>query len=62
MAGVTREELIRMMVGRTVSDLFPKQDVEAGDVMLEVENLSRAGGLKTSAFNCTRARSWGWQG
>ena len=30
MDGVTQDELIRMMVGRTVNDLFPKQEVEAG--------------------------------
>lgn len=50
MAGVTREELIRMMVGRTVSDLFPKLDVEAGEVVLEVENLSRAGVFEDVSF------------
>ena len=30
---VTRDELIRMMVGRTISNLYPKQDVEAGDLV-----------------------------
>ncbi len=30
MQGVTRDDLIRMMVGRTITDLFPKQEVEAG--------------------------------
>lgn len=40
---VTRDDLIRMMVGRTITNLFPKQDVPAGDVVLKVENLTRAG-------------------
>ncbi len=30
MDDVTRDDLIRMMVGRTITDLFPKQDVPAG--------------------------------
>jgi rhamnose transport system ATP-binding protein len=43
MQEVTRDDLIRMMVGRTITNLFPKQDVRAGDVVLKVENLTRAG-------------------
>ena len=39
MDGVTREELIAMMVGRTVSNVFPKIDVPIGDVVFKVENL-----------------------
>jgi len=35
---VTRDDLIRLMVGRTITNLFPKQDVKAGDVILKVEN------------------------
>src|SRR4051794_18268540 len=39
MTGVTTEELIRMMVGRALGELFPKQAVQAGEVILEVEGL-----------------------
>ncbi len=35
-------ELISMMVGRTIENLFPKQDSKVGDVVLEVRNLNRA--------------------
>ena len=62
MKGVTRDDLIRLMVGRTITNLFPKQDVEAGEVVLQVENLSRLGSSKMSALNCARARSWAWRG
>ena len=41
MDGVTQDELIRMMVGRTVTDLFPKKEVEPGEVVLRVKNLTR---------------------
>ncbi len=40
---VTHDDLIRMMVGRTVSTLFPKSEVKAGEVVLKVNNLSCEG-------------------
>lgn len=42
-ADVSKDELISKMVGRTVSNIFPKTDCEIGDVVLEVENLSGVG-------------------
>jgi rhamnose transport system ATP-binding protein len=47
---VTRDDLIRMMVGRTITHLFPKQEVDAGDVVLKVENLTRAGSFYDVSF------------
>ncbi len=38
----TRELIIKMMVGRAVSDLFVKSTAEQGSVVLEVRHLSRA--------------------
>jgi rhamnose transport system ATP-binding protein len=40
MAEVSRADLIRMMVGRELSAVFPKQAVPVGDVVLEVRGLS----------------------
>jgi len=34
-------DLIRMMVGRTITDLFPKLPSEVGDAVLEVKDLNR---------------------
>ncbi len=34
-------ELISMMVGRTIENLFPKQDADIGEVVLEVRDLHR---------------------
>ncbi len=46
MAEVTRESLIRMMVGRELSAVFPKRAVTLGEVRLEARNLSsRAAGI-----------------
>ena len=50
MADVTTARLIEMMVGRTLADLFPKQDVAPGRVLLEVEHLSRAGVFDDISF------------
>jgi rhamnose transport system ATP-binding protein len=45
-AEVSRAELIRMMVGREVSSLFPKVPAQVGGVVLETRNLGcRAGGV-----------------
>ena len=38
---VADDELIRMMVGRTLDDLFPKMDVERGGAVLRVEGLTK---------------------
>jgi rhamnose transport system ATP-binding protein len=40
MAETTRADLIRMMVGRELSAVFPKRAVPIGDVVLEVRGLS----------------------
>lgn len=37
----TEPQLISMMVGRTIDNLFPKQESTIGDVVLEVRNLHR---------------------
>ncbi len=48
-AGTTEEQIIRAMVGRTVG-LFPKEDAELKDVVLEVRNLSGPNGVQDVSF------------
>ena len=43
MEGVTRDELISMMVGREVKSVFPKVDCEIGETVLKVEGLTGEG-------------------
>lgn len=43
MEGVTRDELISMMVGRKIENIFPKVDCPIGDVVFKAENLSGQG-------------------
>jgi len=59
---VTRDDLIRLMVGRTITDLFPKQDVKAGEVVLKVENLARAGSFRDVSFELRQGEILGMAG
>lgn len=43
MEGVTRDELISMMVGRKVENVFPKTVCSIGDVVFKVDKLSGKG-------------------
>lgn len=62
MKEVTRDQLIRMMVGRTISNLFPKQDVKAGDVVLKVQNLTRVGSFHDINFELRQGEILGIAG
>jgi rhamnose transport system ATP-binding protein len=42
MEDVTRAQLIRLMVGRDLSTIFPKRSVEAGEIVLELRNVGCA--------------------
>jgi rhamnose transport system ATP-binding protein len=62
MADVTTEDLIRMMVGRTLGELFPKQAVEAGEVLLEVVGLGVEGSFANVSFELRRGEILGMSG
>ncbi len=49
-AETTIDDLVRQMVGRDVTELFPKLPSEAGDVVLEVEGLTRTGVFRDISF------------
>lgn len=48
---VTRDEIIRMMVGRDISQMFPKLTVPIGDVVLSVKGLCLNGIFKDVSFD-----------
>jgi len=50
-ADLTVDDMIRRMVGRDLSALFPKQDVTPGDVLLEVDGLGREGVFSDISFS-----------
>ena len=47
---VTRDEIIRMMVGREITQMFPKETVPIGDVVLSVEGLGVEGVFRDVSF------------
>lgn len=38
---VTMDDLVKLMIGRDLKDVYPKRDPTPGDVLLEVKNVSR---------------------
>jgi inositol transport system ATP-binding protein len=48
---LTREKLIRMMVGRTIDQFFQKETAQLGRPVLEVEGLSRRGKFRDVSFS-----------
>ena len=62
-AGVTRQDLIRMMVGRELTSVFPKRFLEMGAVALDVRGLSnRAAGVRDVSFSVRRGEILGLAG
>ncbi len=59
---ITREELIRMMVGRSISDQYPKIDVPQSGVILRVENLSSEPSFNNVSFELRRGEILGFAG
>lgn len=59
---VTRDDLIRMMVGRTITEMFPKQDVQAGKVVLKVDHLTREGAFRDISFELREGEILGMAG
>ncbi len=48
---IQMSEIIRHMVGRELSTMFPKKEAKVGEEVLRVENLSRAGVLHDISFS-----------
>jgi rhamnose transport system ATP-binding protein len=62
MTDVTTDDLIRLMVGRTLNELFPKQAVEPGAVALEVQGLGVEGVFSDISFQLRRGEILGMAG
>ncbi|MFN0109073.1 MAG: sugar ABC transporter ATP-binding protein [Blastocatellia bacterium] len=63
MADVDRQELIRLMVGRDLSAIFPKREVALGETVLEVRNLTcRAAGVSNISFTIRAGEILGFAG
>lgn len=59
---VTRDDIIRMMVGREITDMFPKEEAEIGAPVLQVENLSVNGVFHDISFEVRAGEIFGLAG
>ncbi|MDO5611922.1 MAG: sugar ABC transporter ATP-binding protein [Paracoccus sp. (in: a-proteobacteria)] len=59
---VTRDDIIRMMVGREITNMFPKEEAEIGDVILSVKDLSLPGTFHGITFDLRRGEILGLAG
>jgi len=61
-AQTDRSSLIAMMVGRELTNLFPKEDAPIGEVVLSVRNLTRTGIVEDVSFDLRRGEILGLAG
>ncbi|MDD2534269.1 MAG: sugar ABC transporter ATP-binding protein [Eubacteriales bacterium] len=59
---LTRQDIISMMVGRELTHMFPKVEVEIGEPVLEVKNLTRAGKFNNISFTLHKGEILGLAG
>ncbi|GKX28153.1 ribose import ATP-binding protein RbsA [Vallitalea longa] len=60
--GISNEDLIVAMVGREITQLFPKKEVKMGKELLRVEGLSKDGFFKDVSFNLHKGEILGLTG
>lgn len=61
-ANTSENDVVRMMVGREVSELFPKLPSTPGDVVLSVKNLSLEGQFEDISFDVKAGEILGFAG
>jgi rhamnose transport system ATP-binding protein len=62
-AGLTRQALIALMIGRELSAVFPKRPVPHGDIAIDVRGIrNRAAGLRDISFSVRRGEIFGVAG
>lgn len=63
MKNTSKDEMIKMMVGREITNLFPKVSGKIGDVVLKAENLSdKYGRVKKASFELKKSEILGFGG
>jgi len=61
-SSITKEELVTMMVGRKIEQLFPERHAEIGEEILRVENLSTADLVENVSFSLRKGEVLGFSG
>ncbi len=59
---VTMDDLVKLMIGRDLKDVYPKRTAEQGDVLLEVDNLSQSKLLRDISFQLHAGEIIGFAG
>ena len=59
---VTMEDLVRLMIGRDLQDVYPRRKGQVGDVLLEVNHINRAGVLNDISFQLRAGEIVGFAG
>ena len=59
---ITHDELVKLMVGREITEMFPKEEAEITDVKLEVSGLNVDGVLKDIHFKVHKGEILGFAG
>ncbi|MGL6197494.1 MAG: sugar ABC transporter ATP-binding protein [Lachnospiraceae bacterium] len=59
---ISEAEMIKYMVDREISEMYPKQEAEIGDVILEVKNLTRAKEFENVSFTLRKGEILGLAG
>ena len=58
----TRDEIVERMVGRSVDVDYPKRDVELGEVVLKLDNVTREGIVRNISFELRKGEILGLAG
>jgi inositol transport system ATP-binding protein len=61
-ADVTRDDIIRMMVGREITQMFPKEPAQIGDVVLSAKGLTLNGVFRDVSFDLRAGEILGFAG
>jgi rhamnose transport system ATP-binding protein len=59
---VTQNDLVKLMVGRAIDQIFPKRNAEIGDVVMDVSNLSNATEFADIQFTLRKGEILGFYG
>ncbi|WP_323132693.1 sugar ABC transporter ATP-binding protein [Candidatus Epulonipiscium viviparus] len=61
-ANLNDAKLIKMMVGRELNEIYPKEEIPLTDVILQTKNLSKAGKFQDISFSLKRGEILGFAG
>ena len=61
-ANLTQDKLIKLMVGREITDMFPKTECPIGDVVMKVEHLNAGRMVQDVSFDVRKGEILGFAG